>query len=50
MTDRALESGPYMRTLTRREAVALMAVTVMEWALVNGRNQDAIEIADAILE
>lgn len=50
MTDRALESGLYMRTLTRREAVALMAVTVMEWALVNGRHQDAIEIADAILE
>ncbi len=50
MTDRAIESGHYMRTLTRREAVALMAMTVMEWSLISGRHQDAIDIADVILE
>lgn len=49
MTDRAIETGLFLRTLARREAVSLMATTVMEWTLVNGRFQEAIEIADAIL-
>lgn len=49
MTDRAIESGLYLRTLTRREVISQMAITVMEWSLVNGRFQEAIEIADDIL-
>ena len=50
MSDRAIESGVYMRTLTKREAVAHMASTVMDWLITEGRFEDAIAVADVILE
>ena len=50
MTDRAIESGLYLRTLTRREAVAHMASTVVEFLMTEGRFQEAIEVADVILQ
>lgn len=50
MTDRAIETGLYMRTLTRRETVAHMASTVMEARLNGGKFQDAIDIGTAILK
>ncbi len=50
MTDKAIEIGLYMRTLTRRETVAHMASTVMEAQLNGGKFQDAIDIGTAILE
>ncbi len=49
MTDRAVASGIYMRTLSRRESVAEMATTVVEFLIDNHRYQDAIDVADAIL-
>ncbi len=50
ITDKATKNGIYMRTLTRRETVAHMATTVMEWLMIEGRFQDAIDVADVILE
>lgn len=50
MTDRAIESGLYMRTLTRREAVAHMASTVIDFLMTEGRFQGAIEVAEVILQ
>lgn len=50
MTDKAIQSGLYMRTLTRRETIAHMASTVMEARLNEGRFQDAIDVGTAILE
>jgi regulator of sirC expression with transglutaminase-like and TPR domain len=50
MSDHAVGSGLYMRTLTKMEATAHMATTVMDWLLDNGRYQDAIDVANAILE
>ena len=50
MTDRAVESGLYMRTLGRREAVAHMASTVVDFLMSEGRFQDAIEVAEVILQ
>lgn len=50
MTDRAIESGLYMRSLTRREAVANMASVVVEYLVKTGRNEDAIAVADVILK
>jgi regulator of sirC expression with transglutaminase-like and TPR domain len=50
MTDKAIQSGLYMRTLTRRETVAHMASTVMEARLNEGKFQDAIDVGTAILE
>jgi len=49
MTDRALESGLYMRTLSKRESIALMAATVVAWLINGGRYEDAIEVADVLL-
>ncbi|MEP2987369.1 MAG: transglutaminase family protein [Parasphingorhabdus sp.] len=50
ITDKAIENGIYMRTLTKRETVAHMATTVMEWLMIEGRYQEAIDVADVILE
>ncbi len=49
MTNRAIESGVYMRTLTKRETIAEMATTVMDYLLDEHRYQEAIEVADVIL-
>lgn len=49
MTDRALANGLYMRSLGRREGVALMAVAVLEHLLDGGRSAEAIDVADVIL-
>lgn len=49
MTDRSIESGAYMRTLTKRETIAEMATTVMDYLLDQHRYQEAIEVADVIL-
>ena len=49
MTDRAIESGLYMRTLTRREAVAHMASTVVDFLMGEGRFQEAIQVGELML-
>jgi regulator of sirC expression with transglutaminase-like and TPR domain len=49
MTDQAVANGLYLRTLSRKESVALMATTVMEHLMDQGRYQDAIDVADVIL-
>jgi regulator of sirC expression with transglutaminase-like and TPR domain len=49
MSDRAVQSGLYLRTHTDRETIALMATTVLDYLLTVGRNEDAIKVADAIL-
>lgn len=50
MNDRALQSGIYMRSLSRREGVALMATTVLECLMHKRRYQEATEVAGIILE
>jgi regulator of sirC expression with transglutaminase-like and TPR domain len=49
MTDRAIESGLYMRTLSRREAVAHMASTIVDFLISEGRLAEAIEVGEVIL-
>jgi hypothetical protein len=49
MSDRAIASGLYMRTLSRREAVALMASTVLDYLLAERRFEESIEVAEIIL-
>jgi regulator of sirC expression with transglutaminase-like and TPR domain len=49
MTDRAIESGLYMRTLTRREAVAHMASTVVDFLIGERRFEEAADVAEVIL-
>lgn len=50
MSDRALRSGLYMRPLGRREACALMATTVLEYLYHNARFDDAIGVAEIIVQ
>ena len=50
MTDRAVQSGLYLRTLTRGETVAHMATTVMEARINEGKFEEAIEIGGEILK
>ncbi|MEM9969623.1 MAG: transglutaminase family protein [Pseudomonadota bacterium] len=49
MTDRAIESGIYLRSLTREELVAVMAVSVAEHLMDRGRHQEALETLKVIL-
>lgn len=49
MSDRAIESGLYLRTHTDQETVAVMATTVLDYLASVGRNEEAISVADAIL-
>jgi regulator of sirC expression with transglutaminase-like and TPR domain len=49
MTDRAIESGVYMRALTKAEGVALLATTVLEYLQRERRYQDVVDVADVIL-
>lgn len=49
MTDRAVESGAYMRTLSKRETIAELATTVMDALIDQHRFQEAVDVADAIL-
>lgn len=49
MTDRALANGLYMRSLGRREGVALMATILLEHLLDAGRAAEAVQVADVIL-
>jgi hypothetical protein len=50
MSDRAIASGLYMRTLSRREAVAHMASTIVDFLIGERRYEEAIEVAGVILE
>jgi regulator of sirC expression with transglutaminase-like and TPR domain len=50
MSDRAIASGLYMRSLSRVESVALMATTVVESLMDAGRNREAAEVCDVILQ
>lgn len=49
MTDRAIETGVYMRALTKAEGVALLATTVLEFLERERRYQDVVDVADVIL-
>lgn len=50
ISDRAIESGLFMRSLSRREAVAEMASTVVEHLMEKGRLDDAASVAAVMLE
>jgi hypothetical protein len=49
MSDRAIESGIYLRTLTKHESIAMIASTVLDYLMDQRRYGDAVDVADAIL-
>ncbi len=50
MSDRAIESGLYLRALTKREGVALLATTVLEHLIEQRRYGEALGVSEIILE
>lgn len=50
MTDLAISNGLYMRTLSRQESMATMALTVGEFLLGAGRYAEVIDVAEVIGE
>lgn len=50
MSDRAIESGIYLRTLTRRESVGVMATTVLDFLMDRRRYTEAVSVANTILQ
>jgi regulator of sirC expression with transglutaminase-like and TPR domain len=50
ISDRALETGIYLKPLTKEETVAIMAEVVMEDQIDKGRYMDAMAVADIALD
>lgn len=50
MTDRTVESGLYLRTLSKREGVALMATTVMEHLIERRQLDEALGVSELLLQ
>lgn len=49
MSDRAIASGLYMRSLTRRETAATMATTLLQHLMDSRRFEEAIAVSEIIL-
>jgi regulator of sirC expression with transglutaminase-like and TPR domain len=49
MSERAIRSGLYMRTLTKRETIAQMAASVLDFLMAGRRYQEAADVADPML-
>jgi len=49
MSDLAIQSGLYMRTLTKRETIAQMAAAVLDFLVAERRYEEAADVADAML-
>ncbi|MBA3337797.1 MAG: hypothetical protein H0T49_09570 [Chloroflexia bacterium] len=50
MTDEAIVNGVYMKTLSRREALSVMATLVLEHLLDTRRYHEAVALADVLLQ
>lgn len=49
ISDRALETGIYMRSLNKREAIAAMALTIVENLRSEGRYEEVIAVSKLVL-
>lgn len=50
MSDAAIANGVYLKTLSRREAIAVIATPLVDHLIETGRYDEAIAVADVILE
>ncbi|CDX21214.1 conserved exported hypothetical protein [Mesorhizobium sp. ORS 3324] len=50
MTDEAIANGVYLKTLSRREALSVLATPVLDHLLETGRYEDAIAVADVLVD
>lgn len=50
MTDEAIANGVYLKTMSRREALAMIATGILDTLLATGQYDDAIAVADVLTE
>jgi len=50
MTDESIANGVYLKTLSRREALSVLAAPVLDRLLEIGRYEEAISVADVLVE
>ncbi|TIW84616.1 MAG: hypothetical protein E5V59_31120, partial [Mesorhizobium sp.] len=50
MTDEAIANGVYLKTLSRREALSIIATAVLDNLITTGRYDKAIAVADVLTE
>jgi len=49
-TDEAVRNGIYLKTLSRKEALAVIATGVLDHLITSGRYEDAIAVTDVLVE
>ncbi|MER8887688.1 transglutaminase family protein [Mesorhizobium sp. M0816] len=50
MTNEAIANGVYLKTLSQREALSIIATPILDDLLATGRYDDAIAVADVLIE
>lgn len=50
MTQKAIDTGAYLKTLSRQQAIAVMATLILDDLIDTERYREAIGVADALLE
>ncbi|QPC95069.1 hypothetical protein GA829_09290 [Mesorhizobium sp. INR15] len=50
MTDEAISNGVYLKTLSQREALSIVATPVLDSLIATGRYEEAIAVADVLIE
>lgn len=50
MSDKAVTNGIYMRTLSKRESIAVMAGTILQYLIEKRRFSEAIDVANSIIK
>lgn len=50
MTDEAIANGIYLKTMRRREALAMIATGILDALIASGRYEEAIAVADVLIE
>lgn len=50
MTDEAIASGVYLKTMSRRETLAMITTGILDNLLASGRYEDAIAVADVLID
>ncbi|MER8615158.1 transglutaminase family protein [Mesorhizobium sp. M0199] len=50
MTDQAIANGVYLKTLSQREALSIIATPILDNLIATGRYDEAVAVADVLIE
>ncbi|ADV14938.1 hypothetical protein Mesci_5931 [Mesorhizobium ciceri biovar biserrulae WSM1271] len=50
MTDEAIANGVYLKALSQREALSILATPILDTLIATGRYEDAVAVADVLIE